>query len=505
MPSSCSEEVVNSGCSYPENSEDISASVHCQNTDSHNSYNEQTAKEIKSNTGCIKRIFDSLRIEVFAFLILFSITLIQITSTSLILDKVCLVNYNYSLKTCSNLDNYTEIKSAVEKTATNYQLGYSLILSAPSALLSCFIGPWSDLYGRKIPMLIAVFGVTAGTLGSAICAYFMYSRVEYFYIPTLFTSCFGGYITILAIIYSYASDLTMERQRTMKYAFLEMAAGLGQPLGTAVGGWILKILGYPSVFLLSASGFTISFIWVCLCLPETRGQGNKDASKFKKLFTRKAFKESFDATAKKRPNKGRKQILLLIISMCIAITSIFCSGNINYLFVHHQYNWGETKYSNISAIYSLISVIVLAAVVPACKFFKLGDPILGLIGTTSLILKNICFGLAWNPILFHFGNFLGCFAGCALLAVRSRISKVVSNDDLGKVFSFMASAETLFPVLMMVVISEIFTSFLDIYTAMPYIVLAICLLLPFSVFIWLLRLSVKDSIYSYFENEKTDA
>ncbi|GBM78476.1 hypothetical protein AVEN_247732-1 [Araneus ventricosus] len=500
MSPTCSEGIVNSDSLHPEKYDDISASVHRQDEDSVNSY-----KEMKSSTGCIKRIFDASKIEILAFLILFSITLIQITSTSMILDKVCLVHYNYSLATCSNLDNYTEIKSAVEKMATNYQLGYSFILTVPSALLSCFFGPWSDLYGRKIPMLIAIFGVSAGTLGSAICAYFMYSRVEYFYISALFSSCFGGYITILTIIYSYASDLTVEGQRTMKYAFLEMAAGLGQPSGIAAGGWILKILGYSPVFLLSAGGFIISFFWVAFFLPETRGQGNEDTSKFKKLFTSKALKESFDATAKKRPNKGRKQILLLIISMCFAVTAVYCSGNINYLFVHHQYNWGDTEYSTITAIYSLISVIVLAAVIMISKYLKLGDPLLGLIGTTSMILKYICFGLAWNPILFHIGSILGCLGGCAVLAARSRISKVVSNNDLGKVFSFMASAETLFPVLMIVLISEIFNAFLDIYAAMPYIILVICLLLPFSVFIWLLRMSIKDSTYSYFENEKMDA
>ncbi|GIY53677.1 proton-coupled folate transporter [Caerostris extrusa] len=66
-----------------------------------------------------------------------------------------------------------------------------------------------------------------------------------------------------------------------------------------------------------------------------------------------------------------------------------------------------------------------------------------------------------------------------------QISKVVSNDDLGKVFSFVATAESLLPVLTTVLISQIFNAFLNIYPGMPYIILAVCLFLPFVVFTWM--------------------
>ncbi|KAF8764215.1 uncharacterized protein LOC129968670 isoform X2 [Argiope bruennichi] len=432
MSSAYSENVANSYYSYPGNSNETSVSVHPQNNDDINDYSEPLTKGMKSNTKCFKITFDAFKMEILTFLILFSINVIQTTSTSMILDKVCLVHFNYSAEICNNLNNNTEIKSAVEKLATNYHLGYSLIKTVPSAILSGFIGPWSDQYGRKAPMLIAIFGVTIEALGLATCSYFMQSRVEYFFIPALFSGCFGGVITILAVIYSYASDLTAEERRTTKYAFLEMAIGLGEPLGSASGGWIANFVGYPPVFLLSASGFVISFIWVAFLLPETRGLGNEDDSRYKKLFTCKGIKESFETTTKKRPNKGRKQLLLLILSMCIVVTTAYCSGSINFLFVHHQYNWGQTIYSYITAIYSIVGTVTLAAMVPTFKYFKLGDPTLGLIGTTSMIMKFICFGLAWNPILFHFGNILGCVGRCSLFAARSRISKLVSNDDLGK-------------------------------------------------------------------------
>ncbi|GBM78477.1 hypothetical protein AVEN_247733-1 [Araneus ventricosus] len=153
------------------------------------------------------------------------------------------------------------------------------------------------------------------------------------------------------------------------------------------------------------------------------------------------------------------------------------------------------------AIYSAIGVALLVIVVPAFKYFKAGDPTLGLVGTISILLKYIGIGLAWKPAVYHLASILGCLGGCASLAGRSRISKVVSNEDIGKVFSFVATAESLLPVLTTVLISQVFTAFLEIYPAMPYIILALCLILPLGVFAWITRLPNISSAYVNIDEE----
>lgn len=504
MPSTVSEIVSSGNYLYQGNTNDPPAPLHFEKKAPETNPEITSTQKLTSKLQCFGRIFEKLKLEIVSFLFTFSYVLTRISSTSMILDKVCLAHFKYPPEICANLENHTEIKISVERLSTNYQLGHTLIQTVPAALLSCFVGPWSDKYGRKLPVMIAILGMSIDTLGSAICAHYLNSRVEYYFIPAIFTGAFGGVVSLLAVVYSYASDLTPFRERTMKYAYIEMATGFSQPLGVAAGGWMYNFFGYPSVFLLSTSGLIASLIWVTFLLPETRGQNNKDpfGTKISKLFTCKTFRESFIATAKERPQKGRKQIVLLIISMCFIVIATNSTSDINYLYVHHQFNWGTTEYSTISALYSVCVVILLIIVVPIFKYFRTGDPTLGLVGTTSTILKFLGIGLAWKTAVFHAANLMGLLSPCASLAARSRISKVVSNDDLGKVFSFVATAESLLPVLTTVLISQIFNAFLNIYPGMPYLVLAIFLLLPFSVFTWMTCLPAMNSAVGNQKDER---
>lgn len=430
---------------------------------------------------------NKLRLEMVAFLFTFSYVLTKISSTSMIIDKVCLVHLKHPSYICDDLENHTDIKTSVEKLATNYQLGHTLIQTAPAAVLACFIGPWSDDYGRKFPVILALIGMIFDSMGSTVCAYFLESRVEYYFIPALFTGILGGPVSILAVVYSYASDSTPFERRTMKYAFLEMASGFAVPVGALAGGWIYNFFGYPAVFFLSTGGIFLSLIWVVYLLKETRGLDNDDpwSVKLKNLFSCDTFMESFIATAKERPHQGRKQVILLIISMCFLVITINSTSDINYLYVHHQFGWSNTKYSTITSIYAVFAIFLLIIVVPLLKYFKINDPYLGLLGSISLFGKNLGVGLAMKQSIYHIASLFGLLGGCSTLAARSRISKVVSKEDLGKVFSFVATAESLLPILTSILMSQLFTVSLQTFPGLPYIVLAGFILLPIGVYSWM--------------------
>lgn len=267
-----------------------------------------------------------LSVEILMFLCMFSYVLRNISSTSMIIDKVCLVHLKYDEDICRNLKDFESIKAEVEKMANNYHLGHSFLQMMPPVLLSLFIGSWSDKYGRKLPITVALIGIILDGFGSAICAYFTRSRVEYFFIPAVFTGFLGGFISVFTVLFSYASDITGSGKRTMKYAYLEAAFGISIPMGSFAGGWIFKYFGYTPVFLTSTCGHIVALCWVIFLLEETRGldsMGNW-MHKFRNFWSLDSFVASFKATAQKRPNKGNVQLWLLALSMSIAEITSAC-------------------------------------------------------------------------------------------------------------------------------------------------------------------------------------
>ncbi|XP_015907699.1 proton-coupled folate transporter [Parasteatoda tepidariorum] len=449
-----------------------------------------------------------MKIEVVMFLYMFSYILRSVSSTTMIMDKACIVHLGYSEEICKNLAEHKDIKNVVEKLANNYSVGHSLIQLVPSSILACFIGSWSDKYGRKIPIIMALLGIILDGLGSSICAGLFYSRIEFYFIPAIFTGCSGGFITVLTVIYSYAADTTKFSKRTIKYALLELSFGLSMPLGILLGGYLYKYTGYVYVFMISTGGHVLGLIWVMFVIKETRGLDNTDSwsVKLRSLWSSQQIIDSFRATNKKRPNKGREQILALMVATSFAVLSYVSTAGISYLYAHHQYDWDNTKYSTISSIFSILGIVIMMVCVPVFKKLKLGDPTLGLIGSTSMVLKNLGLGLASTKEIYFCANLAGLLSGFSSLAGRSRISKVSSKEDIGKIFAFLTTAESLIPILSTAVASQVFNATLDFYPGLIYLIMGILLIIPLGVFAWLARLPTVnyEEIYNNPEEYETE-
>ncbi|XP_055938601.1 solute carrier family 46 member 3-like [Argiope bruennichi] len=459
---------------------------------------------VSDNACSILSEIKQMKIELVMFLYMFANMMIMVTLTSLIMEKVCLVHLGESEDVCSNLKDNLKTKTKVEKQASNYSVGISLVQMIPSSILACFIGAWSDRYSRKIPLIMALIGTTINGLGSTLLAAVFYSRAEFLFIPSTFAGISGGMVTVMTVLYSFASDTTTFGKRTIKYAFLEFAFGLAMPLGQLAGGWLFQWFGYIPVFLVSTCCHIFSLVFVICVLQETKGLDNKDSwiVKLRNLWSVQPVLESIRATIKPRPNKGRLQILLLILAMSLAVLSYASTGNINFIYCHHLYDWGNTKFSTISSIFSVIGTAGVMISVPIFRRYKTEDPILGIVGSSSLLIKNVAMGLAHKEEFYLLANLFGLLSGLATLAGRSRISKVTSKDDIGKVFSFVTTAESILPILSTVVATQIFTATIDFYPGLVYLGLGGILILPLVIFSWISRLPIIN--YEQMHNESED-
>ncbi|KAF8765127.1 Proton-coupled folate transporter like protein [Argiope bruennichi] len=437
---------------------------------------------------CLKIII-SLRIEPVMFLFMFSYILNTTCLTNMIMNKGCLFYFNYSKEICDNVTAYRNESDNVEILANNYNL-YINLLAPIGAFVVIFLAPWSDKYGRKPLLLLALFGFFIYDLGIILCTVYYESELYFIILSSLVTQITGGFICVMTVIYSYISDSSTPESRSLRYTFLQIAFGLAVTLGALAGGQLYYYWGYLTVYETMTAGHLLAIFWVVVFVPETRGLDVSIpfSKKLKEIFASQNFTDGLRTCLKHRDDQGRLQLWLLLLSSCTIALTYEVYTNIAYVYTHHMYKWDPKAYSEMWTIFSFSEMMVVLVVTPLLvKVFKLSDPTIGIIGSVSIISKNVFLAFAYDLVLYYFSNITGFLNGLGNLAVRSLISKLVAEDELGRVFSFLATCEAIVPLLAAAIIAKIFNATIKVFPGACYLAATAFLMLPLMTFVWQFR------------------
>ncbi|XP_013779032.1 solute carrier family 46 member 3-like [Limulus polyphemus] len=425
-------------------------------------------------------------VEPFVFLFMFGVSIKSVTFQDLLLLKTCT---DLNVTTCANLRNDSIHEAAVQRMANNYQMLGIAIATIPSAIVTIMLGPWSDRHGRKIPMILPLFGMI---IENILCIFL----VRCYQIPSVYIllayfsgGILGGFSCVITGIYSYVSDVSSSNSRTFRYGVADLFFALGLPTGTLTGGQIFKYWGYSAVFGTSAVILLLAILYIWLFLGDSLLLDNKSSFKRKILdiFNVSDWKESIYSCLKKRPGNARARILLLVISMCFIVVSYIGNSTIGYLYAQRMYNWDVTMYSNVSTIFTILSVVIMTGILPLLtKVFVVKDAVLGILGLTSYIGQSLGRAFAFQEWTYYAASAFGTLNGAAPVAVRASLSKSIHNNEIGKVFSFLAVCEAVTPIVAGVVFSQVYNCSLGIFLGIVYLMSIAWLLVPLAVFLWLL-------------------
>lgn len=284
--------------------------------------NEDGAVEEHSRARKFFNLLKSLRIEPVMFLFMFSFILNTTCLTNMMMDKGCLYYFNYSKNICDHIFDHKDERDNVEILANNYNL-YLNLMAPISAIVVIFTAPWSDKYGRKIPLAIALFGFFLNDIGIILCTIYFDSGLGFIMLSNLPTQLSGGFICVMTVIYSHSSEVSTSDSRSMKYTTLQISFGLAVTLGALAGGQIYNYFGYLTLYITVASGHLLAILWVIFLVPETQGL-DKDVgfkTKIRDLFSSENFVDGFKTCLRRREDNGRVRLWLLLLSSCtIAIT-----------------------------------------------------------------------------------------------------------------------------------------------------------------------------------------
>lgn len=192
-------------------------------------------------------------------------TLSRLAVQNLNLDKSCRVKLNFGDEICDALlqrnGNLTYYEGEVQKVISSIEAWKSIIQTAIPTLLVIFMGAWSDRTGnRKMCILLPIFGEFLVCISNLISTFFFYQvSVEVtMFLEALFPAITGGWVMVYLGVFSYISDITSEESRTFRVGLANLCMTAGIPIGTALSGILLKLLGYYGIFSITASIYVIT-------------------------------------------------------------------------------------------------------------------------------------------------------------------------------------------------------------------------------------------------------
>ena len=159
---------------------------------------------------------------------------------------------------------------AIESLSSNLLLYGQLAVRIPGMITVLIVGPLSDRFGRKVVLLLALFG---SLLQSVLAFFIIWFHLDpyFFILANLFTGLGGDFTGVLAGSFSYIADVSSPKWRTFRIGFIECMLALGGALGQFLSGYLLNVTDCNFLPIMSVVVVCClaSLLWIILLVPES--------------------------------------------------------------------------------------------------------------------------------------------------------------------------------------------------------------------------------------------
>ncbi|XP_031366295.1 uncharacterized protein LOC102679017 isoform X2 [Apis dorsata] len=342
--------------------------------------------------------------------------------TDLIIYRTCSIILNINKTEClllhenSSSAEALKIDAQVQPKASLILMIKSIVESIIPALLSLFLGPWSDIYGRKSIILSGYIGISL--------TYFLLSSMTIWDINPWFLliayipyACCGGFCIILLGTVCYLSDISNEQERGWQLAWMEALISIG---------------------------ILIAGLHICFLVPETIHI--TDSITIKSLFNIHLVRKLISTCTKKRDGFNRYIVWCCIISIILMVIAMQGEMTIGFLFVSARFGWDVNKYSIYLATNIILTILgITFGVKMLVTYGGFSEETVAIFSLLSSLSSSLVQSFTLKPWHMYISAVVGMFSGIANPMIRAILSKSVPSEDTGKIFSMTISIETLTP------------------------------------------------------------
>lgn len=368
--------------------------------------------------------------------------------TDLIVYRTCLITLGINRTECLILHNNSSSEEAlnlnrkVQPQASLILMSKSFIESILPSLLSLFLGPWSDKYGRKPVILSGYIGLSLTYLLLSMMA--NWEIVPwYFLIAYIPMALLGGLSVMMLASICYITDITDNNERAWHLAWLDALISLGLLIGLFSGPVIYEKYGYTAVFSVATVLCTMATLYILFFIPETI---QSRTSGVRNIFDCELVKDLINTCVKKRDGFDRSLVWSCIACLTLLLIPFQGDLTIGYLFASARLGWTVDKFSiyiATSVIMGILGMIFGIKLMQKCAGFP--EAVIAIISVTSSLCSVLVCAFTWQSWHMYLSVGIGMFSDLARPMIRAILSKAVPEKDTGKVFSVATFLETLLP------------------------------------------------------------
>ncbi|KAH3891835.1 solute carrier family 46 member 3-like [Dreissena polymorpha] len=440
-------------------------------------------------------LIPSILTDVVFFLYKSGESMLDASTRPYIVNVVCKRDFPANKTLCTDLDKYPEIEDQVQIEAGKYLIFYRVLVNFPAIFLGLFCGAWSDKYGRKIPMILPSLGSIFSILFYIISLSSTNNAVAFVFLGAFIQGSFGKSSLITMAVNSYATDITCEDDRTRKLGKLLAMNFFGLFVGALFSGIFQDISDLQTAFCAVIFVHASVVLIIITAMPETV---SNPVARDERLQTEKSeccatlgyIRESMYVMTRERANRGRTVILILFLISLMNQTCKVGETDITLLFVTRRpLNWPKSWYGYLLSVDYAVMGICLIVVLPILSNVLLvPDAAIVIIGLVCKIIRLLWAGFIQESWMVYVSVVIGSFSGMITSSIRSLVSKAADENEHGKVFSLLASIETISkPLGTLIFVSMygatayFFPGFTYIIEAILYMVMTVIVVLNFRV------------------------
>ncbi|XP_032667218.1 uncharacterized protein LOC116842312 [Odontomachus brunneus] len=429
-------------------------------------------ESFQRNGGCCMW-FKKISVEPTMWFYMMAFMFTSVVEQAFFVYKACRVDHGHSEEVCLHLNNYTDIKTEVQKTVSEFHQWYNIAGHVIPIILAFFFGNWSDRRGRKLPIIIGLTGKLIYSLMivvNSLMENWNLNMVTYTaVIPMAIT---GADVIIFGSCFAYLTDICSLRERTMRITILDIVYLSTMPIGIALGSYVFNNVvnsSYTIMFIINSCLLVLAIIYSFVKLEwqtSLEQQPLVGINFLKDFFDIKHVKETVETMFKWRPNSRRMCLMLVMLSMCL-YTFQRDERSMSFLYTQLIFNWDVSKFSNFRTFQSSLFVAAMLCATPMMKYLKLKDTAITIIGATSHAAGRLVFIVAHTGQLFYGGAVVAALGPVVAPALRSMASKFVTVEERGKVFAILSVFDNAVPLISSVLYSQVYNA--TIYTMPNFI------------------------------------